>query len=92
MEGELMWTSTMAVLVYGGGQNITKVRIKGILAILRRFRPDVVVGVGGYASGPMVLAAALFGYPTAIQEQNSVTGITFQCNCAGVQTRTSWSP
>lgn len=45
-------------------------------AILRRFRPDVVVGVGGYASGPMVLAAALAGYATAIQEQNSVPGIT----------------
>jgi UDP-N-acetylglucosamine--N-acetylmuramyl-(pentapeptide) pyrophosphoryl-undecaprenol N-acetylglucosamine transferase len=45
-------------------------------ALLRKFRPDVVVGVGGYASGPMVLAAALTGYPTAIQEQNSVPGIT----------------
>jgi UDP-N-acetylglucosamine--N-acetylmuramyl-(pentapeptide) pyrophosphoryl-undecaprenol N-acetylglucosamine transferase len=45
-------------------------------AILRRFRPDVVVGVGGYASGPMVLAAVLAGYATAIQEQNSVPGIT----------------
>lgn len=45
-------------------------------SILRRFRPDVVVGVGGYASGPMVLAAALAGYVTAIQEQNSVPGIT----------------
>jgi UDP-N-acetylglucosamine--N-acetylmuramyl-(pentapeptide) pyrophosphoryl-undecaprenol N-acetylglucosamine transferase len=46
------------------------------LSILRRFRPDVVVGVGGYASGPMVLAAVLAGYATAIQEQNSVPGIT----------------
>lgn len=46
------------------------------LAILRRFRPEVVLGVGGYASGPVVLAAALWGYPTAIQEQNSVPGIT----------------
>jgi len=45
-------------------------------AILRRFRPDVVLGVGGYASGPLVLAAALLGYPTAIHEQNSVPGIT----------------
>jgi len=45
-------------------------------AILRRFRPDVVVGVGGYASGPLVLAAVLASYPTAIQEQNSVPGIT----------------
>jgi UDP-N-acetylglucosamine--N-acetylmuramyl-(pentapeptide) pyrophosphoryl-undecaprenol N-acetylglucosamine transferase len=46
------------------------------MAILRRFKPEVVLGVGGYASGPMVLAAALLGYPTAIQEQNSVPGLT----------------
>lgn len=44
--------------------------------ILRRFRPDVVVGVGGYASGPVVLAAALLGYPTAVLEENSVAGFT----------------
>jgi len=44
--------------------------------ILRRFRPDVVIGVGGYASGPLLLAAVLAGYPTAIQEQNSVPGLT----------------
>jgi UDP-N-acetylglucosamine--N-acetylmuramyl-(pentapeptide) pyrophosphoryl-undecaprenol N-acetylglucosamine transferase len=46
------------------------------LSILRRFRPDVVLGVGGYASGPLVLAAALTGRPSAIQEQNSVPGFT----------------
>jgi UDP-N-acetylglucosamine--N-acetylmuramyl-(pentapeptide) pyrophosphoryl-undecaprenol N-acetylglucosamine transferase len=46
------------------------------LAILRRFRPNAVLGVGGYASGPLVLVAALLRYPTAIQEQNSVPGIT----------------
>jgi len=45
-------------------------------AILKRENPDVVVGVGGYASGPMVLAAALGGRPTAILEQNSVPGFT----------------
>jgi UDP-N-acetylglucosamine--N-acetylmuramyl-(pentapeptide) pyrophosphoryl-undecaprenol N-acetylglucosamine transferase len=45
-------------------------------AILRRWKPDVVIGVGGYASGPMVLAAVLAGYPTAIQEQNSAPGFT----------------
>jgi UDP-N-acetylglucosamine--N-acetylmuramyl-(pentapeptide) pyrophosphoryl-undecaprenol N-acetylglucosamine transferase len=44
--------------------------------ILRRFRPDIVVGVGGYASGPLVLVAALSGYPTVIQEQNSRPGFT----------------
>jgi UDP-N-acetylglucosamine--N-acetylmuramyl-(pentapeptide) pyrophosphoryl-undecaprenol N-acetylglucosamine transferase len=45
-------------------------------AILRRYRPDLVIGVGGYASGPIVLAAALSGLPTAIQEQNSHPGLT----------------
>jgi UDP-N-acetylglucosamine--N-acetylmuramyl-(pentapeptide) pyrophosphoryl-undecaprenol N-acetylglucosamine transferase len=45
-------------------------------AVLRRFRPDVVLGVGGYVSGPVVLAAALLGYPTAILEPNSHPGFT----------------
>src|SRR5437868_7203495 len=45
-------------------------------AILRRFRPDLVIGVGGYASGPIVFAAALTGFPTAILEQNSRPGFT----------------
>jgi UDP-N-acetylglucosamine--N-acetylmuramyl-(pentapeptide) pyrophosphoryl-undecaprenol N-acetylglucosamine transferase len=44
--------------------------------LLRRFRPDLVVGVGGYASGPLVFVAALTGYPTVIQEQNSRPGFT----------------
>jgi UDP-N-acetylglucosamine--N-acetylmuramyl-(pentapeptide) pyrophosphoryl-undecaprenol N-acetylglucosamine transferase len=44
--------------------------------VLRRFRPDLVVGVGGYASGPLVFVAALTGYPTVIQEQNSRPGFT----------------
>jgi UDP-N-acetylglucosamine--N-acetylmuramyl-(pentapeptide) pyrophosphoryl-undecaprenol N-acetylglucosamine transferase len=44
--------------------------------VLRRYRPDLVVGVGGYASGPLVLVAALTGYPTVIQEQNSRPGFT----------------
>ncbi|MDR0967179.1 MAG: undecaprenyldiphospho-muramoylpentapeptide beta-N-acetylglucosaminyltransferase [Myxococcales bacterium] len=46
------------------------------LRILRRYQPDVVVGVGGYASGPVVLAARLLGLPTAIQEQNALPGMT----------------
>lgn len=46
------------------------------LQILRRRRPSVVVGVGGYASGPLVALAAALGVPTAILEQNSVPGIT----------------
>jgi UDP-N-acetylglucosamine--N-acetylmuramyl-(pentapeptide) pyrophosphoryl-undecaprenol N-acetylglucosamine transferase len=46
------------------------------LRILRRWRPDMVVGVGGYASGPVVLAAWLMRIPTAVQEQNAVAGLT----------------
>ena len=44
--------------------------------ILRDFRPDIVVGVGGYASGPAVLAARLMGLETAIAEQNAFPGMT----------------
>lgn len=44
--------------------------------ILKEFGADAVLGVGGYASGPVLLAAALMGLPTAICEQNSVPGFT----------------
>lgn len=44
--------------------------------ILRTFQPAVVVGVGGYASGPAVLAARLMGIRTAIAEQNAFPGLT----------------
>ena len=44
--------------------------------ILARRRPDVVIGVGGYASGPVVMLAALRGKPTLIAEQNAVPGLT----------------
>lgn len=46
------------------------------ISIVREFRPDVVLGVGGYASGPTLAAAAIMRIPTAIQEQNSVMGTT----------------
>ncbi|MBI4510171.1 MAG: undecaprenyldiphospho-muramoylpentapeptide beta-N-acetylglucosaminyltransferase [Deltaproteobacteria bacterium] len=45
------------------------------LQIVRRIRPDAVIGVGGYASGPVVLAAWLCRVPTAILEQNSIPGL-----------------
>jgi len=44
--------------------------------IIKRFRPDAVIGVGGYASGPAVLAAWLMRRRTAILEQNSIPGLT----------------
>jgi len=44
--------------------------------ILRKYKPDVVIGVGGYASGPALLAAWLTWRKTAIQEQNATPGLT----------------
>jgi UDP-N-acetylglucosamine--N-acetylmuramyl-(pentapeptide) pyrophosphoryl-undecaprenol N-acetylglucosamine transferase len=52
--------------------------LKGILGarkILNEFRPSVVIGVGGYASFPMLGAAILNGYPRIIMEQNAVPGL-----------------
>lgn len=45
-------------------------------AIITRFQPDIAVGVGGYASGPLLFAASMKGIPTLIQEQNSYPGVT----------------
>ena len=44
--------------------------------VLRDFRPDIAVGVGGYASGPMLKQAQKAGIPTLLQEQNSYAGVT----------------
>ncbi|TAL63872.1 MAG: UDP-N-acetylglucosamine--N-acetylmuramyl-(pentapeptide) pyrophosphoryl-undecaprenol N-acetylglucosamine transferase, partial [Bacteroidetes bacterium] len=44
--------------------------------VIKEFNPDVVVGVGGYASGPVLRQAGKLGIPTLIQEQNSYAGIT----------------
>lgn len=44
--------------------------------VLRRTRPDLVVGLGGYSAGPVVLLAALRGLPTMLMEQNAVPGLT----------------
>ena len=44
--------------------------------VLISFRPHVVIGVGGYASGPVMATAILLGFPTVIQEQNAWPGMT----------------
>jgi len=44
--------------------------------IIRKFKPDVAIGTGGFASGPTLMMAARKGIPTLIQEQNSYPGIT----------------
>lgn len=68
-------------------------------ALLRRYRPQVAVGVGGFASGPLLYRAARKGIPTLIQEQNSFPGITnrilaghVQRICAGFPGLDRWFP
>jgi len=53
--------------------------------IISDFKPDVVVGVGGYASGPLLKAATNKGIPALIQEQNSYPGITNKLLATKVQ-------
>ena len=43
---------------------------------LKRFKPDAVIGTGGYVCGPVVYAASKLGIPTIIHEQNSLPGLT----------------
>lgn len=50
--------------------------MKEARALMRAFDPDLVLGVGGYASGPVLLAASLSGRPTAVLEQNAHVGMT----------------
>lgn len=44
--------------------------------ILRKYKPDAVIGTGGYVSGPLLFAASLLHIPTLIQDQNAIPGIT----------------
>jgi UDP-N-acetylglucosamine--N-acetylmuramyl-(pentapeptide) pyrophosphoryl-undecaprenol N-acetylglucosamine transferase len=48
----------------------------GARRLIREFRPDVVVGAGGYVSGPVLLTAALMRVPTLVMESNAVPGFT----------------
>ena len=64
--------------VIGGIRALFKVLISSIqsLILLGAFKPRVVVGVGGYSSGPVCLIARFLGIPTVIHEQNSFPGFT----------------
>ena len=72
----------IAGMVRGGGLKNIQVAWKLLRSmlrsaqIIRKFVPDVVVGVGGYASGPVLKQAQRKGIPTVIQEQNSYAGVT----------------
>lgn len=69
------------------------------LHILKNFKPHVVIGVGGYASGPTLQAAVYLKIPTLIQEQNSFPGITNRLLgkkvhkvCVAYEKMNSWFP
>jgi UDP-N-acetylglucosamine--N-acetylmuramyl-(pentapeptide) pyrophosphoryl-undecaprenol N-acetylglucosamine transferase len=47
-----------------------------VRSLIRRFKPHVVIGVGGYSSGPVVMVASLMGVPTMVAESNALPGFT----------------
>jgi len=58
---------------------------RGVRRVFAEFEPDLVVGTGGYASGPVAAWGVLRGIPTAIQEQNSYPGVTTRLLASRVQ-------
>lgn len=60
-------------LVTLGKTAASLIRAEGII---RKFKPDVVIGTGGFVCGPVLLAASLSGVPALIQEQNVIPGVT----------------
>lgn len=50
--------------------------VKGCKKVIREFKPDVIVGTGGYASFPALLAGKLMGIPTCVHESNAMPGLT----------------
>ncbi|MGD2124825.1 MAG: undecaprenyldiphospho-muramoylpentapeptide beta-N-acetylglucosaminyltransferase [Desulfobacteraceae bacterium] len=54
------------------------------MMIIKRFSPRLVLGVGGYSSGPVCLAARMMGIPSAVHEQNSFPGLTNRLLCKRV--------
>jgi len=69
IKGRGLWLQARAILKipFSLGQAI---------GIVKGFKPDLVIGVGGYSSGPVVLAAHFMGIRTAVHEQNFVPGLT----------------
>ena len=54
---------------------ILPVSVMQAISHIRKFKPDVALGVGGYVTGPVMMAAKLLGIPTVIHEQNSIPGM-----------------
>ena len=73
MQKSCLWENLLknVVVLYKIAKSQWKAR-----KIIKEFKPHVVVGVGGYASGPTLKTAGQMGIPTLIQEQNSYAGVT----------------
>lgn len=69
LERRISWQNIRTLLSTAGS-------IWSSAKIIKRFKPDVVIGTGGYVCGPVLLAASLLNIPTMIQEQNVIPGIT----------------
>jgi UDP-N-acetylglucosamine--N-acetylmuramyl-(pentapeptide) pyrophosphoryl-undecaprenol N-acetylglucosamine transferase len=65
-----------SILARARGAWLVPAGLWGAWRIVSRRRPQLVIGVGGYSSGPVVLVAALRGLPTMVLEQNAVPGLT----------------
>lgn len=68
LKGKNLFAALQALL-------LLPVSIWEALTIIRKFKPHLVFGLGGYVSGPVVLAARLLGVPACIHEQNSIPGL-----------------
>ncbi|HJZ79250.1 MAG TPA: glycosyltransferase, partial [Pyrinomonadaceae bacterium] len=77
----------LSIIESAGLKNVSLVaKVRGLLllpksflaarALIREFRPEVVVGAGGYVSGPVLLTASIMGVPTLVMDSNALPGFT----------------
>ena len=77
----------LSIIESSGLKNVSMAaRLRGLLVLpksifaarrlIREFRPDIVVGAGGYVSGPVLLAASMMGWPTLVMDSNALPGWT----------------
>lgn len=69
IKGKSLWSKLKSAMILPRG-------VMGAIALLLRFKPDVVMGLGGYSAGPLILAAWMLRIPRAICEQNQLPGVT----------------
>jgi UDP-N-acetylglucosamine--N-acetylmuramyl-(pentapeptide) pyrophosphoryl-undecaprenol N-acetylglucosamine transferase len=69
IKGKTLWSKLKSAMILPRG-------LLGAIALLFRFKPDLVMGLGGYSAGPLILAAWMLRIPRAICEQNQLPGVT----------------